>query len=210
MRLMRLILGFLALSIFMSYKTRMIKDKTHNNKIVPSIIANEVEAALSFYPSLQNTHIEFKIKPSLTTSFMKAQPVFSTVLGPKENRKYKILISDSFALENKELHLNQIPKKVLIGWLGHELGHIMDYKNRSALNLLGFGVRYYFSENYIRKAERIADSFAISHNMKDYILATKNFILNHADLSDKYKARIKRLYVSPNEILKIVEEQQNR
>ena len=178
------------------------------NKIIPDQIFDEANAALSHYPSLENTPIEFKIKSSLHKSFMKAQPKFGTLLNPIENRAYKILISSTFSLENKTLALKDIPKDVLIGWLGHELGHIMDYKERSALNLCWFGIKYYFSGNHIRKAERIADSYAVSHNMKDYIIATKNYILNHADLSDKYKERIKRLYVSPDEILKIVEEQE--
>lgn len=203
-----LIISLLTFILIMGYTT--IKKDTVTvgvNKIIPEDIKKEATVALSHYPALKNTNIEFVIKPSLKQSFMKAQPVFSSLLGSKENRAYKILISDSFALENKRLDLKEIPENVLIGWLGHELGHIMDYKNRSSFNLICFGIRYSLSKNYIRKAERIADSFAVSHNMENYIIATKNFILNHADLSDKYKSRIKRLYVSPNEILKIVEQQ---
>ena len=178
-----------------------------NNKVIPVEIAKEVNIALSYYPALENTSIEFVIEESLKNSFMKAQPVFTSLLNPAFKRRYKIFISSAFQLESKKLELKDIPKKALIGWIGHELGHIMDYKERSSLNLIGFGIMYYFSGNYIRKAERIADSFAVSHNMHEYILTTKNFILNNADLSDKYKDRIKRYYVSPNEILKIVDEQ---
>ena len=42
--------------------------------------------------------------------------------------------------------------------------------------------------------------------MKDYILATKDFILNHASISEVYKDRIKRLYLSPEEIMVLVED----
>jgi hypothetical protein len=41
--------------------------------------------------------------------------------------------------------------------------------------------------------------------MKDYILKTKDFILNHAEISDKYKARIKKFYLSPEELMEMVE-----
>ena len=193
-----------SINLFMANATEI----SLNNKIIPDQIKDEVKIALSHYPSLKNTSIEFKIKPSLNQSFMKAQPKFSSLFNVASKRKYKILISDSFSLENKRLALKDIPKDVLIGWFGHELGHIMDYKERSSLNLCWFGIKYYFSGNHIRKAERIADSYAVSHHMKDYIITTKNFILNHTDLSNKYKERIKRLYVSPDEILKIVEEQE--
>ena len=38
------------------------------------------------------------------------------------------------------------------------------------------------------------------------ILETKNFILNHADIDDKYKLRMKKFYLSPEEIMNIVAE----
>lgn len=72
------------------------------------------------------------------------------------------------------------------------------------LNLIGFGIRYLFSENHIVKAERIADTYAVNRGMSDYILETKNFILNHADIDDSYKLRMKKYYLSPEEIMDIV------
>lgn len=205
------VIGTLSVSIlilfFMTIKIKASEPKPLTNKIIPLQILESANIALSHYPTLKDTPIEFKIKKGLKTSFMKAQPKIKSILNPAKKRKYQILISDTFSLENKSLKLNQIPKNVMIGWLGHELGHIMDYKERSSWDLIIFGLGYSFSENRIREAERIADSYAVSHHMKDYILATKNFILNHTDLSDKYKARIKRLYVSPEEILKIAQEQ---
>jgi hypothetical protein len=44
--------------------------------------------------------------------------------------------------------------------------------------------------------------------MGNYILATKDFILNHTSLSENYKSRIKRLYMSPEEIMVLVDELQ--
>lgn len=180
------------------------QNMTH--KIIPDKIKEEATMALSHYPDLKNTAVEFVIKPSLKTSFMKAQPVFSTLLHPAKKRKYKIFISQDFVVEDKKISLDEVPKNVLIGWLGHELGHVMDYKNRSGINLIGFGLKYLVSGKRIREAERVADSYAVSSGMGDYILATKNFILNHADFSDVYKNRIKRLYVSPDEILELIAE----
>jgi hypothetical protein len=42
--------------------------------------------------------------------------------------------------------------------------------------------------------------------MDTYILETKNFILNNTNLSEVYKARIKKYYLSPDEIVKLVED----
>ncbi len=184
-------------------------DTTHlTNKIIPLSIIKEAGIALSHYPELEEVSIEFKFKSSLTKSFMKAQPKFSSIFRSKKKRAYVILMSEIFKIDSLQLSIKDVPENVLIGWLGHELGHIMDYHRRSSLNLMLFGIQYWISPNYIREAERIADTYAITHAMQDYILATKKFILNHSSLSEKYKARIRRLYLSPDEILILVKEQE--
>ena len=113
-------------------------------------------------------------------------------------------MSSKFLVENEEISMADVPSEVLIGWLGHELGHIMDYREKSVTQLAKFGARYITSENFIKKAERTADTYAINHGMGNYIFATKDFILNHSHLSDSYKKRKVRLYLSPEEILALV------
>ena len=92
----------------------------------------------------------------------------------------------------------------MVGWIAHELGHIMDYLNRSKPNLIWFGIKYLLSENHIVEAERSADTFAIQQGAEHYILKTKDFILNHASISAKYKDRIKKYYLSPEEIMELI------
>ena len=138
---------------------------------------------------------------------MLAQPKFGSFFRKKSYRSYVILISETFKISNKQFSTRDIPSDILIGWIGHELGHIMDYQNRSKINLIWFGLKYLLSENHIVEAERAADRFAVNYGMADYILKTKNFILNHADISETYKNRIKKYYLSPEEIMEIVEEQ---
>ncbi len=184
-----------------------VSKKIHlKNKVIPEIIINQAGTALSYYPELEDVKIEFRLKPSLTKSFMKAQPELSSLFKGKSKREYVILISKTFDIEGMQLPLNDIPSNVIIGWLGHELGHIMDYENRSKLNLIWFGIRYFLSQNYIREAERIADVYAITLGMQKYILETKRFILDHGSLPQVYKDRIKRLYLSPDEILALAKE----
>jgi hypothetical protein len=179
---------------------------TLENKIIPTAILNEAKIALSHYPELQDTPIEFKFKKKITKSFMQAQPKVSGILKKKKNRAYMVLISRNFQIENEEFDISEIPSEVLVGWIGHELGHIMDYRERSGLNLVFFGIRYLTSKKFLKEAERVADTYAVSHGLSENILATKDFILNHAHLSDIYKNRIRRHYLSPEEILLIVED----
>jgi hypothetical protein len=83
----------------------------------------------------------------------------------------------------------------------------MDYQNKSNLELIWFGITYLLSDNHIKAAERAADTFAVSHGMADYILKTKDFILNNADIDKTYKRRIIKYYLSPEEIMEIVKQQ---
>lgn len=175
-------------------------------KVIPENIKPEVEVALEHFPELQDVPIEFKFKKNIKKSVMQAQPTFSGIFKSKENRSYKILISEKFKITGEEYRTTNVPKDVLIGWIGHELGHVMDYQNRSSLNLVAFGFRYAFLKEYVKKAERAADSFAVLRGMADYIIKTKQFILENAKIDPLYKERIKEYYLSPDEIMEMVKE----
>lgn len=170
------------------------------NKTIPSIIERNVLTALSFYPELVETPIRFVFKQSIKSSVMQAQPVFSTILASRKSRAYRINISSMFKLTHTAIPIHQLPDAIMIGWIGHELGHIMDYESRTNLGMVGFGLGYVFSADYVKKAERLADGYAVSHGLGRYLIETKRFILDHAELSQAYKDKIARLYVSPEEI----------
>jgi hypothetical protein len=170
----------------------------------PASIREEVVAALGHYPTLANVEIEFKLKKSIQKSTMLARPTLISFFQKRRKRSYQILISEKIKISGKEYKTLAMPSEVMIGWLGHELGHIMDYQNRSKLNLIGFGIKYLLLEKHMVKAERTADYFAIQAGMEKFILATKDFILNHADLDPTYVARIKKYYISPEEIMEMV------
>ena len=172
--------------------------------IIPKTIINEVETALSYYPELKNTAINFEFKKNIKKSTMQAQPTASSFLKRKGQRSYNIFISETVKISGEVLNTIDMPQEVLIGWIGHELGHVMDYKNRSNLNLMWFGVKYLLSDNHIATAERAADTYAVQSGMEQYILKTKDFILSQANLEQSYIARIKKYYLSPEEIMDII------
>ncbi|GAL68361.1 hypothetical protein JCM19301_1968 [Jejuia pallidilutea] len=179
----------------------------YNNKhIFPDSIAAEATKALSYFPELDNVAITFKFKTHIKKSTMQAQPKFGSFFRGRSKRSYVVLINKNIKIASKEFKTDAIPKDVMIGWLGHELGHIIDYQHKSNLELLWFGITYLMSENHIKEAERAADTYAVSHGMADYILKTKNFILNHAEIDNSYKLRIKKYYLSPEEIMAMVEQ----
>src|SRR5215212_2422791 len=174
------------------------------NKQIPALIEKNVLKALSFYPELENTTIGFIFKTNIKTSVMQAQPVFMTLLQRRKNRRYRINISEYFKLINTQIPIQQIPDDVMIGWIGHELGHILDYEGKSNAGMVSFGYRYYFHSSFVKHAEMVADSLAVERGMGNYIVATKRFILDHAELPQSYKNKIARLYLSPDVIVEQV------
>lgn len=176
------------------------------NKTIPDSILKEAIEALSFYPELNETEIVFKFKDDIKKSTMQAQPTFLSFFKGKKKRGYHILISRNIQIDGESFTIADIPKDVLVGWIGHELGHVIDYSHRSTVGMMIFGIKYLFSETHLKEVERAADVFAISHGMGDYILKTKNFILDNTNLSEKYKARIRNYYMSPEEVMHLIEE----
>ena len=203
----KLIILLLFSTLFIIAKINFMSDQEHH--VIPKEIENEVNKALEYYPQLDSTYIEFKFKKNIKKSTMQARPTFDSFFRSKKNRRYVILISEKFKISDKEFRTVDIPSDIFIGWIGHELGHILDYQNRSNLNLVWFGINYLFSQNHIVEAERAADSFAVNQGMESYILKTKDFILNNADITQTYKDRIKRYYLSPEEIMELVKERED-
>lgn len=177
----------------------------HFNKFYPPELEEPVLKSLSFYPELKEVEIHFRYAPKLTSSVMQAQPKINSIFSKAEKRAYIIRIRPSFVMEGKVYQIHTLPFEVLTGWLGHELGHIMDYLHRSVLSLSLYGFGYLLSDSYLKGAERTADEYAVNHGMAAYIQATKNFILNNAHFPEDYKNKIRKLYLSPDEILEMVE-----
>jgi exoribonuclease R len=175
-----------------------------HNKQIPEVIKQPVLKALAFYPELKDAVISFIFKKNIKSSVMQAQPVFSTLLLKKKNRRYRINISRHFKLSSCDLPITQIPEAVKVGWIVHELGHILDYEHRTNAEIALFGFRYVFSPEYVKEAERVADTYAVERGAGKYILSTKRFILDHADIPQEYKNKIKRLYLSPDVIVDLV------
>ncbi len=170
----------------------------------PKSIRKEAEKALSFYPELHHVEIEFKFNDMVRKNFMQAQPKWKSLLSRRKNRSFIILISKEFKVEKEKFSIKEIPKDVLVGWLGHELGHVMDYRHRSTLGMIIFGIKYLYSTKHIKEVERAADDYAVRNGMGDYILRTKDFILNHTSLSESYKNHMRQFYLSPEEITELI------
>lgn len=178
-----------------------MKQVEYQNKEIPELLAPEIKKALSYYPLLKDVPIIFRLKENVRGSVMQAQPHLKTML--KGRKGYVINISKYLQINDYKMRIQDLPEDVLVGWIGHELGHVMDYIDRSFLGMVKFGFGYIFSRKYILGAEREADLHAIKHGLAENIISAKNFILNHAELPKRYKEKIRRFYMSPEEVLEL-------
>ena len=180
------------------------------NKEIPEVIRPVVLETLRQYPELRETHIHFVFDDQIYNVFMQARPDFFTLLRPRKKRSYTIQMLPAMILDEKRIPLQNLPKEVLKGWISHELGHILDYSKRSSLNLIGFGAMYFLSPAYVQRAERRADIYAIQHGFGNYLIATKNYILSQSSLPATYRQKIQKLYMSSEEVLKIIQEENEK
>lgn len=173
------------------------------NKVVPDVIRCEAETALGYFPELADARIVFRFKNDIRNSLMQAQP--RGFFHGRSGRSYVINISEQFFFDHGTSSMKEIPSEVLIGWLVHELGHIMDYRERSSMGLVIFGFKYVTSHKYLKQAERAADIYAVEGGCGDHLVKCKEFILRHDELPDAYKEKIKRSYLSPDAIMDMLQ-----
>jgi hypothetical protein len=151
--------------------------------------------ALSFYPELRNTPINFKYKEIKTT--MAARPRAAMPLSRK--RSYNIYINSQASLVGgvnyAELNLEQ-----QLGIIAHELAHIVQYEQKDNLQLLLMGLRYKWSPDFKVKMERATDQLVIDHGLAGPLRAFSCYVLYESKASDSYKEFKRKNYMLPEEI----------
>jgi len=174
------------------------------SKTVPKVILEPVLKALSYFPDLDSVDITFEFKEKISGSVMQAQPkIISLFVNGKEERKYRVKITRVLELGDELLPIEEVPFDALVGWIGHELGHVMDYLNRSSTQMMHFGARYFLSKKKVTEAELTADGYAIDCGMGHQILANKIYILSNEGFAEAYRDKIKSLYMSPDQIISL-------
>lgn len=132
-------------------------------------------------------------------STMRARPVINWQLFFRGRRHYRVDFGNRLEMTDNR-RLEQLPREVVVGWFAHELGHIVDYLHRPWQGIIAFGLGYALWSRYMREAERRADTIAVDHGFGSEILATKHFLMKEATLPAHYRARLKKYYLSADEI----------
>lgn len=157
-------------------------------------LEHEIHEAALHYPELANYVILFRYSPINRQSFMLAQPRLRSLIYPKKYRQFEILINKTKFTKNPQFEDGRPPSDVIIGWIGHELGHIQDYIGRNSINLIWFGILYTLSKKFLKQAEITADKNAVKAGMTDYLLISKKFGRNPKYFEQSYIDKLNELY----------------
>ena len=166
----------------------------------PKELKVAVERVRTYYPELDTIKLSFYRTTDFQGSIMQAQPVKESLWRRAARREYKVEMQPLIKLQNDTVPITSMPEDIMVGWLGHELGHIVDYTRYSSLGLIGLGIGYSLSDRYLMKVEMRADSIAAAHGLGPEIIAVKRFILEEKPFPEWYKDQIRDLYPSSRSI----------
>ncbi len=152
------------------------------------------------FRNLDDVKIHLKYK-KMKKSSMQSQPQIN-VFTNKSNRRYKILINENASVNG--ICYRDFTLSSLIGWYGHEMGHIIDYLERSDIGLMVFAIKYLFSDSFMRSAEIFADSSAVFHGLGCHLLEGAEFCLSSDKISHSYKQKLTDFYMLPDDIRKLI------
>ena len=178
----------------LSKKDSLIRQYS-DHKTYPNNYELAILTALSFFPELQHTFIEFVEKDIRTT--MACQPSMGSVFHT--NRSYKIFIDNRISQE-KNVLLSTVPFNAQVGVIAHELCHIVDYEELTLVQLAKFGIEYLNNEQKPHIEKRI-DRMTIKKGLGWQLYDWSYFVLNKSEASDSYKKFKRATYLSPEEIL---------
>lgn len=143
------------------------------NKIIPKPFEKQIIYALSFFPELVNDKIEFAIVKG-DDNIIATRPLFSSVFKRSSNRSYIVTIQDSS-------RSRRLPSFVFanangqVGILGHELCHIVYFKNRTGLGLIGLGINH-ISTRFMDRFENKTDSMDIERGLGYQLIDWSDFV----------------------------------
>ena len=157
---------------------------------------------LAAYPELLPHPIYLRKLPT-RYSTMRAQPVLNWQFWRRRSRHYRVDFSSHLEV-TEHVRLRELPREVIVGWFAHELGHIVDYLHRPWRGMIAFGLGYALWSRYMREAERRADTIAVDHGFGAEVIATKHYLMDHATLPEHYKQRLRKYYLSADEIEALV------
>gem|GEM_PF-831027 len=187
---------------FESYKDSL-DDYVFKMGLKKNLITNDERLKLAFYialnryPELHKTRITLRHKNINST--MQAQPSPEFIFKRKTKRAYKIFINNN--PRRTGINYQELSFEGLVGWIGHEFAHLIDYNTMNNRALLGFIAGYIFDKKTMRRTERNADRETIKRGLGLQLLDGVAFFEKNNKISESYRNRKQKNYLSEAEIM---------
>lgn len=178
-----------------------LKKEFSNNKLFFDDIELAALVALSFYPELLDVNIKF-LKTDIKTT-METRPKINSVFGKRDNRKYIIYVDNK--VNNKfGVLIDNVPFNGLIGLIGHELAHIVDYEKMGVMKLTSLACNY-SNDKFKEKFEKDIDVKTIKRGLGWQLHDWADYAMEKSMASKEYKSYKKKFYLQPAEIHRYIE-----
>ena len=143
------------------------------NKQIPLLYRKQLLIALSYFPELRQTSIEFRIRHAYTPLETTIKPL--SIIQISTPRQYIITLSDSSEQALTPILFRNLDFNAQIGVIGHELSHVADFSSRNLISLICLGIDH-LSEKATDHFEFSTDSICIAHGLGYQLLAWSYFV----------------------------------
>ena len=195
------ILSLLLLPPISSIGQSIPSEKILYDEVTDNSIERAYLKALCFYPELKD--VKIRIKYGRIKTSMAAIPKPSSLLFRKRtNRTYTIIINKKEKSDPARL-VNMAPFNAQVGLFGHELAHILDYKEKSNCQMVGFAISY-LNQKKRKQTEWKTDSITVAHGLGWQLYHFTHFVFNEADINPKYRKYKTKYYMKPEALYQMV------
>ena len=118
---------------------------------------------------------------------METRPKINFAVLTK-HRTYQVFINLNQG-KNKALDIDSLSETVKIGWIAHELGHIIDYESRNVFSLFMMAPYYVWVPSFKRNIEQSVDIITIRHSCGYEHCEGVEYLLYKSNATEPYKKR---------------------
>lgn len=139
------------------------------------------------YQELQDINVKLVFKSGLFFT-MRTSTSLSSFL--KEKRAYLVLVNTK-----RNNIISQLSEDDIIGWLAHELAHIIDYESMSNTGLVTFTFQYFFNSKFRSATEKRVNIIACQNGFTRELFGVWRKFLAMDDMPEWYKKYIIKNYL---------------
>lgn len=173
-----------------------------HHKKIPQRYEEVILKALSHYPELKNTHIQFQLKDEHPVPYGTSPAPLGFFFS--KNRQYVITLREEAGPPTRQALFKNLPEEAQRAVIGHELGHVLQYERKSGPALAAFTMSYAMASKR-REIEREADLMAIEHGLGFELYVHAVYIRRIPGYVQQRK-NLDVDYLKPQEILDILPE----